>query len=267
MNRTDGKAVLLTYRLHRQYPAVFAYSTTRQGGVSSGAYATMNCNAYCGDSLENVRLNRQRLCCELLPCVPKALLIPHQTHGTVVRKVEADFLELSPTQQQMQLEGVDALITNVPRIAINVSTADCIPLFLFDPVHRAIGIVHAGWRGTVGRIVENTLVAMQQHYDTDPTVTEVVIGPGISVDAFEVGQEVYDAFAEAGFPMSQIAIRKTKWHIDLWKANQWLLQQQGVSPERMELCGICTYKLNEQFFSARRQGIDSGRILNGIMLL
>ena len=92
------------------------------------------------------------------------------------------------------------------------------------------------------------------------------IGPGISVEAFEVGDEVWKQFAEAGFDMDRIARREDKWHIDLWEANRWLLLNEGVLPYHIEVSGICTWTQHMDFFSARRQGIASGRILSGIMI-
>jgi copper oxidase (laccase) domain-containing protein len=105
---------------------------------------------------------------------------------------------------------------------------------------------------------------MQERCATRPSDLQAVIGPGIGVDAFEVGNEVYQAFCDAGFPMAQTAIRKTKWHIDLWKANEWLLRRAGVG--NITTAGICTYHQQDEFFSARRLGIRSGRILNGIFI-
>ena len=93
------------------------------------------------------------------------------------------------------------------------------------------------------------------------------IGPGISQEAFEVGDEVYEAFRQAGFDMERIAVRKGKWHIDLWEANRMQLLDFGIEPSHIELSGICTYKNNEDFFSARRQGTASGRVLSGIMIV
>ena len=98
-----------------------------------------------------------------------------------------------------------------------------------------------------------------------------IIGPGISQDAFEIGDEVYDEFARAGFEMGKIARRYPaadggeRWHIDLWEANSRLLQQCGVERERIDIAGICTFTHHEEFFSARRLGINSGRIFSGIM--
>ena len=92
------------------------------------------------------------------------------------------------------------------------------------------------------------------------------IGPSISLESFEVGDEVYDAFAKAGFDMDRIAKKYEKWHLDLWEANRLQLLAQGVWLEHIEVSGICTYQQHENFFSARRLGIKSGRILSGVML-
>ena len=263
----------------RLYPALLeydlgehvrAFSTTRQGGVSVGAYASFNANLYCGDDVQHVQQNRELLC-QFLGLPFSHLLMPHQTHHDKVCKIDESFLSLSQSEREQRLEGIDALMTDLPDVCVSVSTADCIPVLLYDDVHHAVAAVHAGWRGTVSSIVRKTVERMEEVYHTDVNDVKAVIGPGISLDAFEVGDEVYDAFQSAGFPMMQIAKRyvlseeKTKWHIDLWEANRWELLQSGVPFSHIHLSGICTYSHNDRFFSARRAGIHSGRILNGIM--
>lgn len=263
----------------RLYPALLeydlgehvrAFSTTRQGGVSVGAYASFNANLYCGDDVQHVQQNRELLC-QFLGLPFSHLLMPHQTHHDKVCKIDESFLSLSQSEREQRLDGIDALMTDLPDVCVSVSTADCIPVLLYDDVHHAVAAVHAGWRGTVSSIVRKTVERMKEVYHTDVNDVKAVIGPGISLDAFEVGDEVYDAFQSAGFPMMQIAKRyvlseeKTKWHIDLWEANRWELLQSGVPFSHIHLSGICTYSHNDRFFSARRAGIHSGRILNGIM--
>ena len=175
-----------------------------------------------------------------------------------------------------QLEGVDALITNVPGVAISVRTADCIPVLLYDPVHKAIAAVHDGWRGTVQRLSQKVIAEMGRRYGTNPADLKAVIGPGIGPESFQVGQEVVDEFAQAGFPMEQIlkdcGPKATTsdnpmnggLHIDLWRANEWLLEEAGVTS--IQLTGICTYQHNDRFYSARREGAKCGRIINCIKL-
>lgn len=257
---------MLEYGLTKSYPDIFCFSTTRHGGYSEGAYASFNCNGYCGDKPEPVTANRELLC-SLLPGTEKELILPHQIHCTEVRIIDEGFLAQSQEAKVALLEGVDALVTGLSGKCICISTADCVPVLCYDRKHRAVAAIHAGWRGTVAGIVRKTLETMQQTYGTEGRDVVACIGPSISPEAFEVGDEVYDSFAGNGFDMDRIAFRRDKWHIDLWEANRLQLLEWGVSPADIEVCGICTWKENSDFFSARRQGINSGRILSGVMLL
>jgi hypothetical protein len=236
---------------------VTAFSTTRQGGCSTGNYAAFNINGYCGDDIVHVAANKVALC-SLLGIEYDHLVMPHQIHDCVVRRIDGP--------QQETLEGVDAVMTNVSQLCIGVSTADCIPILLFDPVHRAVSAVHAGWRGTVLRIVEKAVEAMQENYGTEAADLQAVVGPGISLNSFEVGDEVYDQFQAAGFEMEAISRRDEKWHIDLPECNRLQLVESGVLPSHIQMTNICTFQACDRFFSARRLGIQSGRIFTGILL-
>lgn len=255
---------------------VRAFSTCRKGGYGVGTYATFNINPFYGDDEQTVSRNKTMLC-DTLQIKEQNLVIPRQTHGTNVRCIDADFFLKGEQERTHLLENVDALITDLRGVCLSVSTADCVPVFLSDEAHHAIAVVHAGWRGTVAGISIRALQEMNQIYSTDASRLKVVIGPSISLEAFEVGDEVYETFADAGFPMQRIAKRFPslassgdgieKWHIDLWEANRWLLENAGVAIENIQVAGVCTYTQHDQFFSARRLGIKSGRILNGILLL
>lgn len=275
MSRNDQNTVAMTpdllhYDLGEE---VIAFSSRRAGGVSEGNYASFNVNGYCGDNTLHVSTNRQLLC-DYLHIEPSCLVLPHQTHSTRVKVIDEAVMNLSPLQRAAVLEGVDGLITAQRGVCIGVSTADCIPVLLYDPVHEVIAAVHAGWRGTVGRIVVETLSEMFRTFQTSAADLRVAIGPGISGDAFEVGNEVYETFVSAGFPMDRLAVQKPSirntaeqsWFIDLWEANRLQLESRGVLPEHIHLAGICTYQHADEFFSARRLGINSGRIYNGILL-
>ena len=256
---------MLVYGLNESYADIFCFSTTRHGGYSTGQYSSFNCNHYCGDSPEAVVRNR-KLLMEIMPCRPQALVIPHQVHSSEVCKIDCNFLESDEAERKELLEGVDAVITNLPEVCLCVSTADCIPVLCYDVRNKAIAAIHAGWRGTVARIVEKTLQEMNVTYGTRMQDVAAVIGPGISLQSFEVGDEVYQAFLDAGFQMERISRRYSKWHIDLWEANRLQLVSAGVNESSIEVSGICTYINNDDFFSARRSGIKSGRIISGIML-
>lgn len=245
---------------------IVAFSTTRLGGVGEGNYASFNINPNCGDKPEHVAANRQRLASAL--GVDEAhILLPHQTHGTESRIIDNEFLALPEDVQAKQLDGVDALTTDVSDVCIGVSTADCIPVLLYDEAHHAVAAIHAGWRGTLARIVGKTIADMRLVYHTDPKQLKAVIGPGISQKNFEVGDEVYAAFEAGAFDMTAIARRETKkWHIDLPLCNRLQLMQAGMDAKNIIESGICTFDNVDDYFSARRLGTESGRIYNGIML-
>ena len=244
---------------------VTAFSSTRHGGVSEGNYASFNVNAYCGDNPEHIAQNRRALC-KLLRIKTDRLVMPHQVHGTGVTQISKTFFLLSEDIRQTALEGIDALITNVPGVCIGVSTADCIPIIIYDPEHHAAGVVHSGWRGTVAQIAYAAVSAMSMAYHSKPECLRVVIGPGISCRNFEVGDEVYDAFATAGYPMDAIAERKEKWHINLPKCCRLQLEDIGIPSENISTADICTYDQSDDYYSARKLGTASGRILTGIVL-
>ncbi len=246
-------------------PGVTAFSTTRRGGYGTGSYGGFNVNAYCGDDPVAVERNRAALC-SALGIDGSRLVMPRQTHGTAVRMVASELLTLSATTREMLLDGVDALISDLSGVCIGVSTADCIPVLLYDSEHHACAAVHAGWRGTVARIAVKTVEQMALSYGTRPEALRAYIGPGISAANFEVGDEVYDAFAAAGFPMERISRRYDKWHIDLWECNVLQLEAAGVQRAAIGIDGTCTYDNSDEFFSARRLGTASGRIFTGIML-
>ncbi len=259
---------------------VKAFSTTRHGGVSEGNYASLNINEYCGDSKAKTDANRLLLANEL-GIDANHIIMPHQTHGVESRIIGEEFATLPDGVKKMLLEGVDAVMTNIPGMCIGVSTADCIPVLLYDEEHHAAAAIHAGWRGTQARIVHKAVQEMRMAYQTDPTKLKAVIGPGISLDNFEVGDEVYADFEQAAFDMSAIAEERIKrnpnaddptkaferkWHINLPLANIQMLTHNGVDEANIINTGICTFDNADNYFSARRLGIESGRIYTGIII-
>ena len=244
---------------------VVAFSSTRHGGCSKGNYAAFNINRYCGDDEEDIRKNREALC-RLLGIGDDRLVMPHQVHETKVAKIDKRIMALNAIDRHEALEGVDALMTNLKGVCIGVSTADCIPVLLYDKAHQAVCAIHAGWRGTLKRIVTEAVEAMTEAYGTQPQQLVAQIGPGIHLDSFEVGDEVYDAFAQEGFDMSAISVRKEKWHIDLPECNRLQLVDASLLPQNIKVSPVCTFQQATDYFSARRLGINSGRIFTGIII-
>lgn len=200
----------------------------------------------------------QELLCSALNVPAGRFYRPHQVHGTVVEIVTEDTLG-------NDCHEADAVIYNVRNACIGISTADCIPVVCYDPEHHCAAAIHAGWRGTVARIVEKAIGSMTKTFGTRPAVLRCAIGPGISLASFEVGDEVYEAFREAGFDMHMMAKRYTKWHLDIKECNRMQLLSLGVKSENIIVSDIDTMT-DARFFSARRDGAKTGRMLTGIVL-
>lgn len=201
--------------------------------------------------------------------LPYYVVTPHQVHGYKVAKI------VDPATPRDELEGYDALITNVVGCAIGVRSADCVPVLLYDPVKRAVAAIHSGWKGTVQKISQKTIIQMMRDFGTKPEDLLAVMGPGISKPYFQVGNEVVQFFKESFFPLEDIwsfdGVSKEGsleggHHIDLVKANKWLLTEFGVPEDHILCCGICSYS-DSRFFSARREGFECGRTINSIKLI
>ncbi len=200
--------------------------------------------------------------------LPYPVITGHQVHDCCIAVVDR------PDMTRDELQGYDGLVTNIPGVAIGVRTADCIPVLLYDPVRHAVAAVHAGWKGTVKRIVQKAVYQMEHNFGTKAEDIRAVIGPGIGPDSFQVGVEVVELFKSQSFPLDEIwSFRGTSQegmagghHIDLFKANRWLLKQTGVPQWSIYTAGIDTY-MDPTFFSARREGVDTGRIISSIKII
>ena len=273
LNTLMNKPELHFYELANN---VVAFSSTRHSGVSKGNYAAFNINRYCGDAPEDIEQNRKSLA-NCLEIDVNKLIVPHQIHSDSSRIIANEYFKLPANIREQIIEGVDAVMTNELNVCIGVSTADCIPILLYDTKHHATAAIHAGWRGTVKHIVQKTIKEMGIVYQTKPQELQAVIGPGISLQNFEVGDEVYEQFANACFDMERIARRfrvmqpkegelPLKWHLDLKLSNRIDMGTMGVLPQNIIDEEICTYDNTNDYFSARKLGVDSGRIFNGILL-
>lgn len=254
--------MLHRFDLLTPYPEVVAGYTDRQDGVSRGSFASFNTNSYCGDDPSAVGANREALERSL----GMRLVTARQVHGTGILTVCGNALEGAPSGELA--DEADALVCAEPGLLIGVHTADCIPLLLYDPVQRVCAAVHAGWRGTVRGVTRLTIRYMEREFGCIPARMAVCIGPGISAEAFEVGDEVYEAFRDGGFPMRSIASHPApggKWHIDLKEANRHLLRQSGVTDALTADAGVCTFR-DADYYSARRDGTRTGRLLTCIGL-
>lgn len=259
---------VLAFNTKRGLSTLSPLGVTEGGPCTKGvpSYSAFNVCDYTGDTATHVMQCRTALC-QSLHIPLSHLVMPRQTHTARVAQVTAELLALSYPERMQQLQDVDALVTALHGVCIGVNTADCVNISLCDPVAGVIGVAHAGWRGTVGRIAAATVAEMRT-LGAEPKRIMAVMGASICWDCFEVGDEVVQQFAQAGFPLSQIVKRNPatgKAHIGLQAANAWVLQQAGLNPcnivdaHRYSRCHPTDY------FSARRLGINSGRTFTGIL--
>ena len=232
---------------------------SRRRGASRGAFAGLNYSTREGDTEEAVRKNRETLSAAF--GVPEERFVTlRQVHGNRIIHLEKD----GPGSPL--LEG-DGIVTAREDLAIGIKTADCVPIFLVDPGSPAVGVVHAGWRGTAMGIVEEAVEAMKKAFSTDPAELVAVIGPAIGPCCYEVDEQVYrplttrmgrdDFFRRRG---------REKWMLDLVKANNIQLVNAGVRARHVHAANLCTSCHRDVFFSHRGDKGMTGRQINFILI-
>lgn len=239
--------------------------TTRTGGVSSGIYSTMNLSYSRGDDPECVRENYRRIG-EIMGVAPDYMVASKQTHTTNIHLVTQEDLG-NGIVRPSAYDDIDGLATDMPGAALVTFYADCVPLYFVDPVRRAIGLAHSGWRGTVARMGACMVQYMQEQFHSRPEDLVAAIGPSICVDCYEVSAEVAEQFRE-GFPEDVLHRGKAlgKYQLDLWKANQSILLKAGILPEHLAVTDICTCHNSEYLFSHRASHGQRGNLAAFLML-
>lgn len=243
-----------------------AFQVTRGNVNARNPYSQYNLCDYTGDDALRVLNARIELCMQLGIDLDH-LVMPRQVHGTKVTIIDDNYFQADITQQEDMLNGVDALITNLPDVCIGVNTADCVNIALCDPSTGVIAIAHAGWKGAAAHIARKTVEAMTK-IGASLRHIHAVMGASICHDCFEVGDEVVDAFAKQKHDVSRIMKRNAttgKAHIDLRKACTLDMHAAGINPDYITEMGTCTRCQPDRYFSARRLGIDSGRTFTGIL--
>lgn len=249
---TQGRPWLLEYPALSDTGLVEHCFTTKLGGVSKGIFETMNLSFTRGDEPEAVRENYDRLA-RALRTTPDRFVFSDQTHTTNVRVVtEADAGKGLTRERDYQ--DVDGLVTNEPGLVLSTFYADCVPLFFVDTKHRAIGLSHSGWRGTVKRMGQATLDVMRREYGTKPADVVCAIGPSICQDCYEVSEDVAEEFRQEFAGHETEILRGTgsgKYRLDLWAANRLVLLDAGVRTEQISCTGLCTCCNHQLLFSHR----------------
>lgn len=230
--------------------------STRLGGVSEGGYSSMNLSLSRGDNPEAVEENTKRIA-RAIGVEKEKMVYTQQTHTTNVAVV-------SGKDAGSTLKETDGLVTNSPGICLVTFYADCVPLYFVDPVRRAIGLSHSGWRGTVGKMAAATVEKMKECFGTRPEDIIAAVGPSICQDCYEVSEDVTSRFKEAfrEEDWKDLFYKKEngKFQLDLWKANEINLREAGVLPEHIAVTNVCTCCNPKILFSHRVQGWNRGNL-------
>lgn len=247
--------------------------STRLGGVSKEHCTSMNLGYTRGDNPDDVTENYKRIC-KAMEIPMENLVFSDQIHETKIKVVTkedtiADFME-EFTRGEKKLIGYDGLVTNQPGVALVTSYADCVPLFFVDPVKKAIGLSHSGWRGTVKRMGARTVEMMQAEFSSNPEDLICVIGPSICQNCYEVSKDVYlsflNEFTDEQVEEFLLPTGNDKYQLDLWKVNQIILREAGVPRENISVANICTCCNSNLLFSHRKTHGVRGSLQGFLMI-
>lgn len=273
LNERDRDGVrYFTFEVFDAHPRLNAIVTTRHGGVSTGPYASLNLGGKTGDEPDNVRENRKRAA-GVIGKDSRNLVFAKQVHGSNIARVEGAF--------EGAFDDTDGLTTDALQTPLVILTADCAAVFLFDPVKHAIGIAHAGWRGTVAGIASTMVQRMGREYGSAPDHLLAGIGPSIGPCCYEVGEEVIitvetnlpdyteEVLVEPDMASAgsfRAAVNEDHRHFDLWRANELMLVDAGVPENNIEIARLCTACRTDLFYSHRAEKGVTGRF-GGILML
>lgn len=246
----------LSYPLLESTGVVNHGFSTKLGGVSKGHCATMNISTTRGDAPEAIAENKRRIAGAIGVRV-EDMTFTHQTHTTNVAVVEE-------TDRGRRFMETDGMITNVPGICLVTFYADCVPLFFIDPVKKAIGLSHSGWRGTVGKMGKVTVEKMTEVFGTNPKDVAAAIGPSICQDCYEVSEDVIDevrgAFDKSLWKELFYQKENGKYQLNLWKANEEVFLEAGILKENIAVTNVCTHCNPDILFSHRTTGSARGNL-------
>ena len=229
--------------------------STRKGGVSKEHLASLNLSFSVEDAKENVLENLRRIG-ECFGKTPEDFVLSKQSHETKVLKVGTKDRGKGITKDR-DYEGIDALITDEKGIILSCFSADCVPILFYDPIHKAVGACHSGWRGTKGKILQNVVEEMRKHFTSNPAEILIAIGPSICKEQYVVSEDLALSFLEdypdlgedTASPIQRIS--KDKFQLDLWDLNRRIALDCGIKEEHISISGYCTMENPELFFSHR----------------
>ncbi|WP_195986223.1 peptidoglycan editing factor PgeF [Clostridium sp. D33t1_170424_F3] len=249
----------LTFPGFSAFPFINHAFSTRVGGVSQAEFSSMNLSFGRGDTDENV-LENYRLFCNAAGFDFNSLTASAQDHHTVVRRVTKEDRGVG-IYKPKDRTSVDGLLTNEPGVTLVTYYADCVPLYFLDPVRRAVGLAHAGWRGTVAGMGKRMVEAMREEFGSDPRDLIAAVGPSIGPCCYEVDGPVADAFAAHPEWQPETLLKACgagKYMLDLWEANRRILCGAGILPEHITVAELCTRCHADWLYSHRASGGERG---------
>jgi len=240
-------------------PGAQAVFSTRHGGCSVPPFDTMNLAFHVGDKPGDVADNRKRFTAAAdIPL--DSVVCACQVHGTNIEVVDSLDRGRGVYSQENALPETDAMITAEKNVVPAAFFADCVPVYLVDPIEGVIALAHAGWKGTVSGIAGKTVARMAQACGCTPSNCYAFIGPSIGPCCYSVGEEVLSLFnSNRGQFSSPLTKLQDRWMLDLWEANRQDLLAAGLSNNKIRIAGICT-RCDSRFFSYRREGGITGRM-------
>ncbi|TBL78167.1 peptidoglycan editing factor PgeF [Paenibacillus thalictri] len=265
----NGVEMVTIRSWQERFPYVSAGFTTRIGGVSQGPYGSLNCGYHVSDSPADVALNRERLA-QALGISTKDATYAEQVHGCEIAVVTAADGGKGVYSREDALQAKDGFITCEAGIFLHGLFADCVPLYFIDPVHQAVGLAHAGWKGSVLQIARQTITAMQREYGSNPAEIHAAIGPSIGICCYEVDEKVIGRVQETmrelsdSSPVEAAHVYRDKgggkYMLDLQQLNRQIMIKAGILPTHIELSTLCTSCHTEWFYSHRKEGGTTGRM-------
>lgn len=254
-----------SFSIFENHPVTTLF-TTRNGGVSSGCYDSLNFGFSSGDDVLNVTKNYELLA-HCLSTDLNHLITSHQTHTRNIRLVKAGDEGMGVTRPR-DFKDIDGLVTNVKGIGLVTAHADCTPVQFYDPVKHVIGAAHSGWSGTLKNICENMVSTMKSEYHSNPSDILVAIGPSLCQDCFEVDQDVADQFLQANPDYRTFMYTKgVKTYIDLRRIIELQLLNEGIVANHIECNPTCTKCNPTLFYSHRNMGVKRGVMASAMILL
>lgn len=260
-----GGVVLLRFSAWAErFPWLSAGVSTRIGGVSLPPWNSLNCGLHVGDRAEDVTENRRRVA-EAAGLSFRMWTCAEQVHGKEVFVATADAAGAGRESTGEAIPGRDALVTNVPQLMLCAFYADCVPILFVDPVRRAVGVAHAGWRGTAAGVAAETVRTMARAFGTVPDDLHAAIGPSIRECCYEVDDNVASRFRDV--PESCLTPSSPgRFKLDLAKINRHQLTEAGILPNRIEITNYCTNCRKDLFYSHRGENGRTGRMTAWIAL-